>query len=92
MALLGNSLLRGVATSVAVGVALTVVAPVVMPAVVRGLRPVSKGAVKFGVVTVERARETIAELAEVVEDVFAEAEAEIEQERAATGPEAAAAE
>lgn len=68
---------------VAVGVAAAVLIPVVLPAVARAGKPFAKGLIKGGLIMYERGRETVAELSEVLEDVMAEARAEIEQEHAA---------
>ena len=44
-------------------------------------KPVAKGALKAGVMAFERGRETLAELGEVVEDIVAETQAELREER-----------
>jgi hypothetical protein len=59
--------------------------------VARAAKPFAKAVVKSGLVVYEKGREAAAELSEVMEDVVAEAKAEIEQGHAAAVAAAAAA-
>jgi hypothetical protein len=66
-------------TGVAIGVGL-LLAPVVIPVVAAAVRPIAKAAFKYSLVAYERGREVVAEMAEAVEDLAAEAKAEVEAE------------
>ncbi len=71
-----------VAMGLAVGVAAAVLIPLALPVVARASKPFAKALIKSGLIVYEKGREAFAEVAEVVEDVVAEAKAEIEQEHA----------
>lgn len=62
---------------VAIGAA--VLAPMVVPALGKALRPVAKEAIKGFLALSEKARETLAEANEQMQDLVAEAKAEYEQ-------------
>ncbi len=66
----------------AIGIAAVVLAPVILPVVVQAARPLARAAIKSGILFFNKGRETVAELGEVVEDLVAEARAEIDEERA----------
>lgn len=66
----------------AIGIAAAILAPVVLPVVVQAARPLARAAIKSGILFLNKGRETVAELGEVVEDLVAEARAEIDEERA----------
>ena len=66
-------------TGVAIGVGL-LLAPVVFPMIASAARPVAKTALKYGLMAYEKGREMVAEVAEAVEDLAAEAKAEVESE------------
>jgi hypothetical protein len=68
-------------TGLAVGLGAAVLVPVVLPAVARATKPVAKTAIKAGLVLFAKGRETVAELGEVAEDVYAEAKSELEHRR-----------
>jgi hypothetical protein len=72
--LLGDGRL-GVSLLVAVGAA--VLAPSLIPAVATAARPMFKGAMKLGVTLYEKGNEAVAEASEVMEDLLAEAKAEL---------------
>jgi capsid protein len=55
------------------------------------LKPAAKAAIKGGLVLYEKGKETFAEVGEVVEDIVAEAKAELDEETAAAAAPAAAA-
>jgi hypothetical protein len=73
-----------IVAGLAIGVAAAVLLPLVLPIVARAAKPFAKTAVKSGLMVYEKGRETAAELSEMMEDVVAEARAEIDQEHAAT--------
>ncbi|MGB6065807.1 MAG: DUF5132 domain-containing protein [Desulfomonilaceae bacterium] len=66
-------------TGVAIGVGL-LVAPVVIPMIATAARPVAKAGIKGSLMLYEKCREMIAEVAEVVEDLAAEAKSEVQAE------------
>jgi hypothetical protein len=70
-------------TVLAVGVGAVVLAPLVSPAVARVTRPVLKSAIKGGLVVYERAKVVGAEALETIEDLAAEARAELAQQQKA---------
>lgn len=82
MALFDGLLRSNVVTGLAFGIGAAVVAPVVVPAVARAAKPLAKAAIKGGLMLYVRGRETLAELGEVAEDVYAEATSEFAQEMA----------
>jgi hypothetical protein len=65
-----------------IGIVAAVLVPIALPVVARAANPLAKAMVKSGIIVYEKGREAIAELGEVMEDVVAEAKAEIEQEHA----------
>lgn len=65
-----------------IGIVAAVLIPIALPAVARAAKPFAKALVKSGIIVFEKGREAVAELGEVMEDVVAEAKAEIEQEHA----------
>jgi hypothetical protein len=66
-----------------IGIVAAVLVPIALPVVARAAKPFAKALVKSGIVVYEKGREAVAELGEVMEDVVAEAKAEIDQEHAA---------
>ncbi len=78
MAVLDELLESKVVTGLAVGIGAAILAPVIVPIVAGILRPVAKSVIKGGILLYERGRETGAELAETLEDLVAEARAELE--------------
>jgi len=64
--------------SLLVGVAAAVVAPIVLPVLDAVVRPVLKSAIKGGIILYNKGREIVAEVAESVEDLAAEAKAELQ--------------
>jgi hypothetical protein len=71
-----------IAMGLAVGLVAAVLIPVALPVIARAARPLAKAAIKSGLIVYEKGRESFAELSEVVEDMVAEAKAEVEQEHA----------
>ena len=69
-----------VGTGVLVGLGALVLAPVVIPVAAAVVRPVAKAVIKSGIILYRKSREAIAETAEMIEDLTAEAEAELMRE------------
>jgi hypothetical protein len=80
MAVIDELLKRNLLLGIAVGVGATVLAPVLMPTLVKVGRPMAKAAIKNGMSFYLKARETLAEWSEIVDDVAAEAKAELAEE------------
>jgi hypothetical protein len=68
---------------VAIGAAAVLLAPIVLPIVAGVLKPVAKSVIKGGIMAFEGARVALAETQETVEDIVAEARAEIAESRKA---------
>jgi capsid protein len=66
----------------ALGVGATVLARQFLPALKEVGRPLAKATIKSGIATYEKARETIAEIGEAVDDLVAEAVSELAEEEA----------
>jgi hypothetical protein len=81
MRFLGNGLKFG--TSVAIGAGVVLLAPVVIPILGSIMKPLAKAAIKGGILAYEGMKVTLAETKETLEDLAAEAKAEISQDRAA---------
>jgi hypothetical protein len=73
---------RSTATLVVGGLIGVVLAPAIAPALGRVARPAAKAGIKAGLVLFERGRVAAAELRETVEDITAEVQAELHEERA----------
>ncbi len=82
MALLDNGFKWG--TGLAIGVGVLILAPVAIPAVAAIVRPIAKATIKSGLLLVEKTKELVAEAKETIEDMKAEAEAEMASERLST--------
>jgi hypothetical protein len=70
----------------AIGIGASVVGPVVIPILATVAKPLTKAAIKGGYLIYEKGRETLAEAQEVIEDLVAEAKAEIEEAQEAPSP------
>lgn len=75
----------------AIGLGAAILAPVALAVLSGAGRPLARAAIKSGILVYEKGRETVAEFGEVMEDLAAEARAEIEQSHAATASAAAGA-
>jgi hypothetical protein len=71
----------------AIGIGASVVAPVVKPILATVAKPLTKAAIKGGYLLYEKGKETLAETQEVIEDLVAEAKAEMEEAQEAPAPE-----
>jgi hypothetical protein len=66
------------------GVAAIVLLPVLVPVAGKVAKPIAKAAVKGGIVLYEKGKGIIAEVGESLEDIIAEAKAELSEEGAAS--------
>lgn len=78
-----NDLARGIA----IGVGAAVLIPMAAVALAPYLKPAARTAIKLGILTLEKAREVAAELAETLEDVTAEVQDELRAARAGAAQE-----
>ncbi len=67
-----------IVTALAAGIGATLLAPVLVPILTRAVKPLTKGAIKGGILFYEKGRESFAELSETVDDLVAEAKVEME--------------
>ena len=79
MAFFDNGLKIG--TGLAIGLGVLMLAPAIAPAVAAVVKPVAKASIKSAILLFEKATELIAEAKESVDDLAAEAHAELAQER-----------
>jgi hypothetical protein len=63
--------------SLVVGAGIVLLAPIVVPVLASALRPIAKAAIKGGLLAYGKAKESIAETMETVEDLAVEAKAEL---------------
>lgn len=75
-----TELAKGVAIGMGIALALPVVAMTMAPM----LRPVARSVIKGGIAALEKGRETTAEVAEMVEDLYAEVKEDLRASRHAT--------
>jgi hypothetical protein len=87
MNLLGTSFRFG--GGLVVGAAVVLLAPILLPVLAGIARPVAKGLIKGGILAYEGMKVAIAEAQETIEDVAAEAAAEIVESRKEIAPPAA---
>ncbi len=64
----------------AIGLGAAAVAPKLIPVVGQAVKPVAKALIKSGFLFFEKGKEAAAELGESIEDMWAEVQAEIEEE------------
>ncbi len=86
MALFDDLLKGNVATGLAIGIGAAIVGPIVLPIIAGAAKPLAKAVIKSGLMLYERGKETSAEMAEVFEDIVAEARAEIAEEHTIVAP------
>ena len=72
-------------TGLFIGIGVAVLAPVVLPILSGVAKPLAKAAVKGGITLYEKGKEAVAEAGEFIEDVYAEAKAELTEEQIAAG-------
>lgn len=74
-----NGLRGNILNGLAIGIGAAIIAPALIPVVSSVVKPIAKAVIKGGLLCYERGKESIAELSEMVEDIAAEAKAEIEE-------------
>jgi hypothetical protein len=78
-----DDLKGNVVTGLLIGIGAAVLAPVVLPILASIAKPVAKAAVKGGIMMYEKGKEAVAEAGEMLEDIVAEAKAELAEEQLA---------
>ena len=73
MAWLKGNIISGLA----IGVGSAIIAPLVVPALSKAAKPLAKAAIKGGLVLFETGKEKLAEAQELIDDLLAEARAEL---------------
>ncbi len=68
-----------IVSAVALGVGVSVLAPIVIPTLAAVAKPLAKGAVKGSLLIFEKSKEMGAEVKEAMEDLVAEAKAEMNE-------------
>ena len=85
MALEVEDLFEDVGTpGIIAGIGALVLAPIVIPAIAKIGKPIAKAAIKGGITLYEKSKGAVAETGEVLEDLVAEARAELADEKAQT--------
>ncbi len=79
--ILGNGMKLG--TGLAIGAVAVILAPVVLPVIGGVLKSLSKSAIKGGLIMYEKGKVAVAEARETLEDLTAEAKAEMAEEEPA---------
>lgn len=82
MSIIDDMLKGNVVTGLAIGIGAAILTPILLPIVTGVAKPLAKSVIKGGIILYEKSRETIAELGETVEDLIAEAKAELAQQHA----------
>ena len=85
MALFEDGLKGNIITGLAIGVGTAILAPVIVPVLASIVKPLAKSAIKGSITLYEMNKEKLAEVKEVVEDLVAEARAELEVTGAVAG-------
>ena len=83
MALLDDALKGNIVTGLAIGIGAAILAPVVIPLFANIAKPLAKATIKGGIQLFERGKEAFAEVAEITEDIVAEAKAELAESASA---------
>lgn len=73
---MSDDIKKGGLTTLAIGMGVLSLVPAVLPVLAQGVRPLLKGAVKGGLVCLEKGQEAVAEIRQVLEEVATEAQAE----------------
>lgn len=84
MALFDGGFKGNIISGLAIGVGTALLAPVIIPVLASIAKPLAKAAIKGGITVYEKNKEFLAETAEVIEDLVAEAKAELEPPPAET--------
>ena len=83
MAQLNDLLKNPSVRNTAIGIGVAILVPIVAKTLAPFVRPVARSALKIGVVTFEKGRETFAEIGEIFDDMVAEVREEMRTEREA---------
>ena len=67
-----------IVSGLAIGIGSAIIAPLVIPALSKAAKPLAKAAIKGGLVLFETGKEKLAEAQELMDDLLAEAKAELE--------------
>ena len=81
---------NGTPMGIVIGIGATVLATALvpaLPALARAARPTARAAIKSGLLLAEKGREFISEASEELEDILAEARAELQREKTVWQPE-----
>ncbi len=70
-----------IGTGLAIGLVVIILAPAIAPAIAAVVRPMAKASIKSAIILYGKTLELIAEAKESVEDLAAEAQAELAEER-----------
>ena len=81
MAFNGFKLGGGLGTGIALGIGAALLLPAVVPIVTGIVKPLAKAVIKGGIVMYEKGKVITAEATEAIEDLTAEAKAEIAKEK-----------
>lgn len=68
---------------VLIGLAVAALTPLMMPVLAAVAKPLARAAIKTGIIAYEKGREVLAEVGEVIEDLVAEAHAELAESEVA---------
>jgi Protein of unknown function (DUF5132) len=68
---------NNIVSGLAIGIGSAIIAPMITPALSKAAKPLAKAAIKGGLMLFETGKEKLAEAYEVVDDLLAEARAEI---------------
>lgn len=79
----GDFLKGDTGKGIAIGIGIAILAPVAIAVLSGAARPVARAALKSGILLYEKGREKVAEFGEEIDDLTAEARAEMEQAHAA---------
>ncbi|MGC2064510.1 MAG: DUF5132 domain-containing protein [Thermodesulfovibrionales bacterium] len=80
MGLVDDVFKGNIGAGLAIGIGAAVLGPIVLPILAGAAKPIAKAAIKGGLALFEKGKETAAELGEVLEDIVAEAKAELAEE------------
>ena len=86
MAIFQNGFKQNILLGLAIGVGSAILAPIVIPILASVAKPVAKATIKGGMMLFERGKELAAEAQETMEDMVAEAKAELAEEQKGSAP------
>ncbi len=87
MAIFDNGWKGNILTGLAIGIGSAVLAPVLVPVLASVAKPLTKAAIKGGLIVFEKGKEVAAETREVLEDLVAEAKSELAEAEKGALPE-----